>query len=122
VLIAGYRELGCSSAYYHASRHLDLEAHTVAEAIRTGKALAGLLLLAEAYRTGELSPSKAREITRVTGKTGFQGQCMRVSDTAKQERPRFVRKRDKAIAPHPALSPVGSGDFWISSRGEGISG
>jgi hypothetical protein len=60
-----YRELGCSSTYHYASRHLDLEPHSVAEAIRTGKALAGLPLLAEAYKTGELSPSKAREITRV---------------------------------------------------------
>jgi hypothetical protein len=60
-----YQEFGCSSTYHYAARYLDLEPHTVSEVLRTGRLLAGLPLLAESYRKGELHPSKAREITRV---------------------------------------------------------
>lgn len=60
-----YQEYSCSSVYHYAALHLNLDGHTVAEYIRTGKALKKLPLLSASYKRGEISSSKAREITRV---------------------------------------------------------
>jgi hypothetical protein len=99
-----HRELGCSSTYHYASRHLDLEPHSVAEAIRTGKALAGLLLLAEAYRTGELSPSKAREITRVAAAETQQFWLQAARSCTTRDIEKMV-----AFTPKGGLPPVDDG-------------
>ncbi len=63
-----YREFGCSSVYMYAGLHLNLEGHTVAEYLRTGRSLRAFPLLANAYREGAISACKVREITRVATK------------------------------------------------------
>ncbi|MHC9539556.1 MAG: HNH endonuclease [Vulcanimicrobiota bacterium] len=60
-----YRELGCSNIYHYATSHLALGEHTIAEMLRTGKALENLPLLSQAYEKGEISSTHVREITRV---------------------------------------------------------
>ncbi|MHC9543133.1 MAG: HNH endonuclease [Vulcanimicrobiota bacterium] len=60
-----YREFGCSSIYHYATTHLALGEHTIAEFLRTGKALEHLPLLSQAYEKGEISSTHVREITRV---------------------------------------------------------
>jgi len=52
----------------YAEINLHMEGHTVAEYLRTGRALKDFPLLAEAYGSGRLSSSKLREITRVVRK------------------------------------------------------
>ncbi|MEI8004341.1 MAG: DUF222 domain-containing protein [Methanothrix sp.] len=61
-------ELGYSSVYQYAELSLHLEGHTVAEYLRTARALKNFPLLSEAYQKGSLSASKLREITRVVEK------------------------------------------------------
>ncbi|MGV8125083.1 MAG: HNH endonuclease [Candidatus Xenobiia bacterium LiM19] len=60
-----YREFGCSNIYHYATTHLALGEHTIAEMLRTGKALEHLPLLSQAYEKGEISSTHVREITRV---------------------------------------------------------
>ncbi|MHC9543793.1 MAG: hypothetical protein AB9903_30135 [Vulcanimicrobiota bacterium] len=60
-----YRELGCSNIYHYATTHLAPGEHTIAEMVRTGKALEHLPLLSQAYEEGEISSTHVREITRV---------------------------------------------------------
>ncbi|MHC9538942.1 MAG: HNH endonuclease [Vulcanimicrobiota bacterium] len=60
-----YREFGCSNIFHYATTHLALGEHTIAEMVRTGKALEGLPLLSQAYEEGEISSTHVREITRV---------------------------------------------------------
>ena len=60
-----YREFGCSNIYHYATSHLALGEHTIAEMVRTGKALEHLPLLSNAYEKGEISSTHVREITRV---------------------------------------------------------
>ncbi|MGV8121351.1 MAG: HNH endonuclease [Candidatus Xenobiia bacterium LiM19] len=60
-----YREFGCSNIYHYAASHLALGEHTIAEMLRTGKALEKLPLLSQAYEKGEISSTHVREITRV---------------------------------------------------------
>ena len=60
-----YREFGCSNIYHYATSHLALGEHTIAEMVRTGKALEHLPLLSQAYEKGEISSTHVREITRV---------------------------------------------------------
>ncbi|MGV8123575.1 MAG: HNH endonuclease [Candidatus Xenobiia bacterium LiM19] len=60
-----YREFGCSNIYHYATSHLALGEHTIAEMLRTGKALEHLPLLSNAYEEGEISSTHVREITRV---------------------------------------------------------
>ena len=60
-----YREFGCSNIYHYATSHLALGEHTIAELLRTGKALEKLPLLSQAYEKGEISSTHIREITRV---------------------------------------------------------
>ncbi|MHC9538917.1 MAG: HNH endonuclease [Vulcanimicrobiota bacterium] len=60
-----YREFGCSNIYHYATCHLALGEHTIAEMVRTGKALENLPLLSQAYEKGEISSTHVREITRV---------------------------------------------------------
>ncbi len=60
-----YLEFSCSSVYQYGALHLNLDGHTVAEYLRTGHALRKLPLLSEAYKKGQISSSKVREITRV---------------------------------------------------------
>ena len=60
-----YREFGCSSIYHYATSHLALGEHTIAEMVRTGKALENLPLLSQAYEEGKISSTHVREITRV---------------------------------------------------------
>ena len=60
-----YREFGCSNIYHYATSHLALGEHTIAEMLRTGKALEHLPLLSQAYEEGEISSTHVREITRV---------------------------------------------------------
>ena len=60
-----YREFGCSNIYHYATTHLALGEHTIAEMVRTGKALEHLPLLSQAYEKGEISSTHVREITRV---------------------------------------------------------
>lgn len=96
-----YLEFCCSSTFHYAAVHLDLEGHTVAEYLRTGKALRELPGLAQAYGSGDISPSKAREVTRVA-----------TADTEEfwleAARTRSAREIEKLVAftPRGGLPPV----------------
>ncbi|MHC9539065.1 MAG: HNH endonuclease [Vulcanimicrobiota bacterium] len=63
-----YKDFGCSNIFQYATRYLSLGEHTIAEILRTGKALAQLPLLSEAFEKGQISSSHIREISRVATK------------------------------------------------------
>ncbi|MHC9540860.1 MAG: hypothetical protein AB9903_15255 [Vulcanimicrobiota bacterium] len=63
-----YKDFGCSNVFQYATRYLSLAEHTIAELLRTGKALAQLPLLSEAFEKGQISSSHIREISRVATK------------------------------------------------------
>jgi len=60
-----YRDFGCSNIFQYATRYLSLGEHTIAEMLRTGKALEKLPLLSDAYDKGQISSTHIREISRV---------------------------------------------------------
>ncbi len=60
-----YNDYGCSNVFQYATRYLSLGEHTIAEMLRTGKALAKLPLLSDAYDKGQISSTHIREISRV---------------------------------------------------------
>ncbi|MHC9543184.1 MAG: hypothetical protein AB9903_27045 [Vulcanimicrobiota bacterium] len=60
-----YKDFGCSNVFQYASRYLSLGEHTIAELLRTGRALVRLPLLSEAIEKGQISSSHVREISRV---------------------------------------------------------
>ncbi|MHC9539841.1 MAG: hypothetical protein AB9903_10010 [Vulcanimicrobiota bacterium] len=63
-----YRDFDCSNVFQYATRYLSLGEHTIAEILRTGKALVQLPLLSEAFEKGQISSSHIREISRVATK------------------------------------------------------
>jgi len=63
-----YNDFGCSNVFQYATRYLSLGEHTIAEILRTGKALAQLPLLSKAFEKGQISSSHIREISRVATK------------------------------------------------------
>ncbi len=60
-----YKDFGCSNIFQYSTRYLNLGEHTIAEMLRTGKALAQLPLLSEAFEKGQISSTHIREISRV---------------------------------------------------------
>ena len=106
-----YKDFGCSNVFQYASRYLSLGEHTIAELLRTGKALAQLPLLSEAFEKGQISSSHIREISRVATKDTEEYW----RDTA---RGKTVREVEKLVAFTPkgglpgmnstALKPVNS--------------
>ncbi|MGV8125051.1 MAG: HNH endonuclease [Candidatus Xenobiia bacterium LiM19] len=86
-----YSDFGCSSIFQYATRYLSLAEHTIAELLRTGKALAQLPLLSEAFEKGQISSSHVREISRVATEETDQFWC----DTA---RGKTVREVEKLVA------------------------
>ncbi|MGV8122560.1 MAG: HNH endonuclease [Candidatus Xenobiia bacterium LiM19] len=106
-----YKDLGCSNVFQYATNCLSLGEHTIAEFLRTGKALAQLPLLSEAFEKGQISSSHIREISRVATEETEQFWC----DTA---RGKTVREVEKLVAFTPkgglpgmnstALKPVNS--------------
>ena len=86
-----YKEFGCSNIFQYASRYLSLGEHTIAELLRTGKALTQLPLLSEAFEKGQISSSHIREISRVATKDTEEYWC----DTA---RGKTVREVEKLVA------------------------
>ena len=106
-----YKDFGCSNVFQYATRYLSLGEHTIAEILRTGKALAQLPLLSEALEKGQISSSHIREISRVA--TEETDQFWR--DTAHGK---TVREVEKLVAFTPkgglpgmkstALKPVNS--------------
>ena len=106
-----YKDFGCSNIFQYATRYLSLAEHTIAEILRTGKALEQLPLLSEAFEKGQISSSHIREISRVA--TEETDQFWR--DTA---RGKTVREVEKLVAFTPkvglpgmkstALKPVNS--------------
>ncbi|MHC9540286.1 MAG: HNH endonuclease [Vulcanimicrobiota bacterium] len=106
-----YNDFGCSNIFQYASRYLSLGEHTIAELLRTGKALVQLPLLSEAFEKGQISSSHIREISRVA--TEETDQFWR--DAA---RGKTVREVEKLVAFTPkgglpgmnstALKPVNS--------------
>ncbi|MGV8121770.1 MAG: hypothetical protein AB2L14_18570 [Candidatus Xenobiia bacterium LiM19] len=106
-----YRDFGCSNVFQYATRYLNLGEHTIAEILRTGKALSQLPLLSEAFEKGQISSSHVREISRVATKDTEEYWC----DTA---RGKTVREVEKLVAFTPkgglpvmkstALKPVNS--------------
>ncbi len=60
-----YKDFGCSNIFQYATRYLSLAERTIAEMLRTGRALAQLPLLSEAFEKGQISSSHVREISRV---------------------------------------------------------
>ncbi|MHC9540476.1 MAG: HNH endonuclease [Vulcanimicrobiota bacterium] len=106
-----YNDFGCSNIFQYATRYLCLGEHTIAEILRTGKALAQLPLLSEAFEKGQISSSHIREISRVATEETDQFWC----DTAHGK---TVREVEKLVAFTPkgglpgmkstALKPVNS--------------
>ncbi|MGV8121610.1 MAG: hypothetical protein AB2L14_17765 [Candidatus Xenobiia bacterium LiM19] len=106
-----YNDFGCSNVFQYATRYLSLGEHTIAELLRTGKALAQLPLLSEVFEKGQISSSHVREISRVATKDTEEYWC----DTA---RGKTVREVEKLVAFTPkgglpgikstALKPVNS--------------
>ena len=106
-----YKDFGCSNVFQYAIRYLSLAEHTIAELLRTGKALAQLPLLSEAFEKGQISSSHIREISRVATKDTEEYW----RDTA---RGKTVREVEKLVAFTPkgglpgmnstALKPVNS--------------
>ena len=86
-----YKDFGCSNIFQYATRYLSLGEHTIAEILRTGKALAQLPLLSEAFEKGQISSSHIREISRVATKDTEEYWC----DTA---RGKTVREVEKLVA------------------------
>jgi len=86
-----YKDFGCSNIFQYATRYLSLGEHTVAEMLRTGKALAQLPLLSEAFEKGHISSSHIREISRVATEETEQFWC----DAA---RGKTVREVEKLVA------------------------
>ncbi|MHC9544489.1 MAG: HNH endonuclease [Vulcanimicrobiota bacterium] len=86
-----YNDFGCSNIFQYATRYLSLGEHTIAEILRTGKALAQLPLLSEAFEKGQISSSHIREISRVATKDTEEYWC----DTA---RGKTVREVEKLVA------------------------
>ncbi|MGV8124919.1 MAG: hypothetical protein AB2L14_34660 [Candidatus Xenobiia bacterium LiM19] len=86
-----YRDFGCSNVFQYASRYLSLGEHTIAEILRTGKALAQLPLMSEAFEKGQISSSHVREISRVATKDTEEYWC----DAA---RGKTVREVEKLVA------------------------
>ncbi|MGV8119288.1 MAG: hypothetical protein AB2L14_05940 [Candidatus Xenobiia bacterium LiM19] len=86
-----YRDFGCSNVFQYASRYLSLGEHTIAELLRTGKALAQLPLMSEAFEKGQISSSHVREISRVATKDTEEYWC----DAA---RSKTVREVEKLVA------------------------
>ncbi|MHC9544150.1 MAG: HNH endonuclease [Vulcanimicrobiota bacterium] len=106
-----YKDFSCSNIFQYASRYISLGEHTIAELLRTGKALTQLPLLSEAFEKGQISSSHIREISRVATKDTEEYWC----DTA---RGKTVREVEKLVAFTPkgglpgmnstALKPVNS--------------
>ncbi len=86
-----YKDFGCSNIFQYATRHLSLGEHTISEMLRTGKALAKLPLLSEAFEKGHISSSHVREISRVATEETDKFWC----DTA---RGKTVREVEKLVA------------------------
>ena len=86
-----YNDFGCSNVFQYATRYLSLAEHTIAELLRTGKALAQLPLISEAFEKGQISSSYIREISRVATKDTEEYWC----DTA---RGKSVREVEKLVA------------------------
>ena len=86
-----YNDFGCSNIFQYATHYLSLGEHTIAELLRTGKALAQLPLLSEAFEKGQISSSHIREISRVATKDTEEYWC----DTA---RGKTVREVEKFVA------------------------
>ncbi len=86
-----YKDFGCSNIFQYATRFLSLGEHTIAEMVRTGKALAQLPLLSEAFEKGQISSSHMREISRVATEETDKFWC----NTA---RGKTVREVEKLVA------------------------
>ncbi|MGV8118588.1 MAG: HNH endonuclease [Candidatus Xenobiia bacterium LiM19] len=86
-----YNDFGCSNVFQYATRYLSLGEHTIAEILRTGKALVQLPLISEAYEKGQISSSHIREISRVATEETDRFWC----DTA---RGKTVREVEKLVA------------------------
>ncbi len=96
-----YREFGCSNIYHYATRHLSLGEHTIAELLRTGRALEKLPLLSQAYERGEISSTHIREITRVATPETESFWC----EAAKKSTTRQIEKL-VAFSPKGGLPPT----------------
>jgi len=86
-----YKDFGCSNVFQYATRYLNIGEHTTAEMLRTGKALAQLPLLSEAFENGHISSSHLREISRVATEETEKFWC----DAA---RGKTVREVEKLVA------------------------
>ena len=95
-----YKDFGCSNIFQYAARYLSLGEHTIADMLRTGKALAQLPLLSEAFEKGQISSSHIREISRVATEETEKFWC----DAA---RAKTVREVEKMVA----FTPKG-GTAW----------
>jgi len=85
------KDFGCSNVFQYATRYLNIGEHTTAEMLRTGKALAQLPLLSEAFEKGHISSLHIREISRVATEETEKFWC----DTA---RGKTVREVEKLVA------------------------
>ncbi|MHC9542734.1 MAG: HNH endonuclease [Vulcanimicrobiota bacterium] len=96
-----YKDFSCSNIFQYAARYLSLGEHTIAELLRTGKALAQLPLLSQAYEKGEISSTHIREITRVATPETESFWC----EAAKKSTTRQIEKL-VAFSPKGDLPPV----------------
>ncbi len=104
-----YRDFACSNIYQYGTRHLFLEEHTIAEMLRTGKALETLPILSQAYEKGEISSTHVREVTRVATPETESFWC----EAAKKSTTRQIEKL-VAFSPKGGLPPT-QADFTKAS-------
>ncbi|MHC9539129.1 MAG: HNH endonuclease [Vulcanimicrobiota bacterium] len=106
-----YNDFGCSNVFQYATRYLSLGEHTIAEILRTGKALAQLPLLSEAFEKGQISSSHIREISRVATKDTEEYWCDKARGKTVREVEKLVAFTPKGGLPgmnSTALKPVNS--------------
>jgi len=98
-----YRDFGCSNVFQYATRFHSLGEHTIAEMLRTGKALAKLPVLSDAYDKGQISSTHIREISRVAVPETEQFWC----EAAKKSTTHQIEKM-VAITPRGELPATNS--------------
>lgn len=105
-----HEQLGYGSVIEYADRLLGFAPHTTRERLRVARALEQLPELTAALKTGEVSPSSARELTRVATPATE-------ADWLRSARNRRVREFEELVRGHqPGDSPDDPKDEWAEIK------
>ena len=100
-----YRRLGHVSMHEYMEAHLGYTRHTANERLRTARELLALPKLREAYRSGELSFTAVRELTRVVTPTTEEAFLAAAEGKTAGEVQQLVSGRGKGDTPETAPDP-----------------